>query len=239
MRTVGIQTAVRSCASSKRGLPPDAHAEPACVTTVANGTIGLVLALQALGLRAATLCMVPAWTFAATAHAIQWAGLVPWIVDVDRESWALDAATAESLLEDAPAPVSAVIPVAPFGHPLDVASWERFRERTGVAVVLDAAAAFDTISASSLPAVVSLHATKVLGTGEGGYVVCNDPAFIEEIQKRANFGFWGSREARTPGLNGKISGVLCRGRIGSARDVALDAGRFHACRSRLSKRSRW
>jgi dTDP-4-amino-4,6-dideoxygalactose transaminase len=180
-------------------------AEPGCVTTVANGTIGLVLALQALGLRTGTLCMVPAWTFAATAHAIQRAGLTPWIVDVDRESWALDAATAESLIANAPAPVSAIVPVAPFGHPLDIRSWETFRERTGVAVVLDAAAAFDTIEGSSLPTVVSLHATKVLGTGEGGYVFCRDPQIIKEVQQRANFGFWGSREARAPGLNGKVS----------------------------------
>jgi dTDP-4-amino-4,6-dideoxygalactose transaminase len=133
------------------------------------------------------------------------AGLVPWIVDVSAESWALEANAVEALLPTAPGEVSAVVPVAPFGGHLDPAPWERFRERTGIAVVIDAAAAFDTLVASSVPAVVSLHATKVLGIGEGGYVLSTDAAFTEEIQKRANFGFWGSREATVPGLNGKIS----------------------------------
>jgi dTDP-4-amino-4,6-dideoxygalactose transaminase len=101
--------------------------------------------------------------------------------------------------------VAAVIPVSPFGAPIDFASWQAFRDETGVAVVIDAAAAFDTICAASVPAVVSLHATKVLGIGEGGFVVATDANFIEELQKRANFGFWGSREATVRSLNGKIS----------------------------------
>src|SRR5450432_483971 len=177
----------------------------AAVATVANATIGLALALLAYEVPAGTLCMVPAWTFAATAHAIQLAGLVPWIVDVNATSWALEAPAARELLRDAPGPVSAVIPVSPFGAPIDFASWEAFRDETGVAVVIDAAAAFDTIRAASIPAVVSLHATKVLGIGEGGFVVATDASFIEEIQKRANFGFWNSRESKVRSLNGKIS----------------------------------
>ena len=177
----------------------------AAVATVANATIGLALALLAYEVPAGTLCMVPAWTFAATAHAIQLAGLVPWIVDVNATSWALEAPAARELLRDAPGPVSAVIPVSPFGAPIDFASWEAFRHETGVAVVIDAAAAFDTIRAASIPAVVSLHATKVLGIGEGGFVVATDASFIEEIQKRANFGFWNSRESKVRSLNGKLS----------------------------------
>lgn len=41
----------------------------------------------------------------------------------------------------------------------------------------------------SLPAVVSLHATKVLGVGEDGFVIGTDANLIQELQKRANFGF--------------------------------------------------
>ncbi|MBA2435580.1 MAG: DegT/DnrJ/EryC1/StrS family aminotransferase [Chthoniobacterales bacterium] len=175
------------------------------VATVANATIGLTLALLTHDLAPGSLCMVPAWTFAATGHAIEHAGLVPWIVDVDPESWALEPDAARELLREAPGPISAVMPVSPFGHPIDFAAWSSFRDETGVAVVIDAAAMFDTIQAGSVPAVVSLHATKVLGVGEGGFVVTDDAGFIQELQKRANFGFWGSREATAPSLNGKMS----------------------------------
>ncbi len=182
-----------------------AHAGGGAVATVANATVGLALALLACDVAPGSLCMVPAWTFAATGHAIQLAGLVPWIVDVDAASWALEPLAARELLRQAPGPVSAVIPVSPFGDPLDFAAWSLFRDETGLAVVIDAAATFDTIRASSVPAVVSLHATKVLGVGEGGFVASTDASFIQELQKRANFGFWDSREAIVRSFNGKMS----------------------------------
>jgi dTDP-4-amino-4,6-dideoxygalactose transaminase len=175
------------------------------VATVANATIGLAVALLAHDLPHGSLCMVPAWTFAATGHAIELAGLVPWIVDVSLTSWALEPDAARDLLRHAPGKVSAVVPVSPFGAPIDYQGWESFRDETGVAVVTDAAAAFDTVRSTSVPAVVSLHATKLLGIGEGGFILSSDAVFIEEIQKRTNFGFWNTREATVRSLNGKIS----------------------------------
>lgn len=175
------------------------------VASVANATIGLTLALLACDLPAGSLCMVPAWTFAASAHAIVLAGLVPWIVDVDETSWSLTAEMARTFLRDAPGHVSAVMPVSPFGQPIDFTAWESFREETGVSVVVDAAAMFDCVRASSVPAVVSLHATKALGVGEGAFIISTDVRFREEVLKRANFGFWGTREATARSLNGKMS----------------------------------
>src|SRR6202041_975237 len=49
--------------------------ERTAVTTVANGTVALTLALQAAGAKPGTLCLMPAWTFVATAHAAMAAGL--------------------------------------------------------------------------------------------------------------------------------------------------------------------
>lgn len=201
------------------------------VATVANATLGLALALLAHNLPPGSLCMVPAWTFAATAHAIQLAGLVPWIVDVNPRSWMLEPLAAGELLRDAPGPVSAVIPVSPFGAPIELEAWESFRDQSGIAVVIDAAAAFDTIRAASVPAVVSLHATKILGVGEGGFVVSTDGGFIEEVQKRANFGFWFSREATARSFNAKMSEYSAA--VGLA---ALDS--WHATRGDFARVAR-
>ncbi|MEO7167156.1 MAG: DegT/DnrJ/EryC1/StrS family aminotransferase [Chthoniobacterales bacterium] len=180
-------------------------ADASHVATVANATLGLTLALLALDLPGGALCMVPSWTFAATGHAILRAGLVPWMVDVNPATWVLEAEAARDLLQDAPGPVAAVIPVSAFGAPLDLEPWRNFRAETGIAVIADAAAAFDTVRATEIPAVVSLHATKSCGIGEGGFVVSTDRAFVEEIQKRANFGFWNSRESTAHSFNGKLS----------------------------------
>jgi dTDP-4-amino-4,6-dideoxygalactose transaminase len=81
-------------------------------------------------------------------------------------------------IDDAPAPVSAVTPVAPFGQPLDIAAWEGFRARTELPVVIDAAAGFDSLVPGETPAVVTRHATKVIGIGEGGFVTSTDPSII-------------------------------------------------------------
>jgi dTDP-4-amino-4,6-dideoxygalactose transaminase len=175
------------------------------VATVANATLGLAIALAVQHPTPGTLCAMPAWTFVASAHAAVMAGLVPYFVDVDPETWALDPNKLRNELELAPAPVSAVMPVMPFGSPLDISGWEAFRSKTGLAVVIDAAAAFDTLIPGAVPSVVSLHATKVLGTGEGGFVVSTDPHIRRAVRMRSNFGFAGSRKAQAAAFNAKLS----------------------------------
>ena len=60
------------------------------VTTVANATLGLALALTAQQVTAGTLCVIPAWTFVASPQAASLAGLTPYFVDVDPRTWALE-----------------------------------------------------------------------------------------------------------------------------------------------------
>jgi dTDP-4-amino-4,6-dideoxygalactose transaminase len=173
--------------------------------TVANATLGLTLALCAQHPRPGSLCAIPAWTFAATAQAATSAGLVPYFIDVDPETWALDPNAIIDEISRAPGFVSSIVPVAPFGSPVDVASWDDVRTRTGLAVVIDAAAAFDSLIPGLVPSVVSLHATKVLGIGEGGCIVSVDTDLIKDVQARANFGFVRSRDVEVQGTNAKLS----------------------------------
>ena len=175
------------------------------VVTIANATLGLALALAATGARPGTLCAIPAWTFIASAHAATMAGLIPYFVDVDPATWALDADAVGEMIDRAHGPVGAIMPVAPFGRPLDVPAWDRFRVQTAIPVIIDAAAGFDSLVPGEAPAVVSLHATKVIGTGEGGFVISKDAELIRAIRFRSNFGFAGSREAIAPATNGKLS----------------------------------
>ena len=177
----------------------------AAVATVANGTVGLTLALNALGARSGTLCVMPAWTFVASAHAATMAGMIPYFVDVDAATWAIDPEAIAGVMSDAPGVVGAVMPVVPFGRPIAIAAWDRFRARTGVPVVIDAATAFDALLPGTVPAVISLHATKVFGVGEGGLVISRDTALVQDVRNRSNFGFAGTREAATPAANGKLS----------------------------------
>jgi dTDP-4-amino-4,6-dideoxygalactose transaminase len=175
------------------------------VVTVTNATQALTLALEAMELTPGGHVVLPAWTFVATAHAVLQAGLTPWFVDVDPATWMLDPAAFESFVRRAPGEVVAVIPVCAFGAMPDIDRWLAFREATGVPVLLDAAAAFDTLTDARLPAVISLHATKVLGLGEGGLLVSDDAAFAHKVRLKTTFGFWGSRDSQVAATNAKLS----------------------------------
>lgn len=181
------------------GVPADG------VTLTASATAGLAVTIAAVARAGARYCAVPGWTFAGTAHAVRNAGFLPWFVDIDARSWALTPDRLRDALSRAPGSVAAAVPVVPFGAPVDLGAWEDFQAETGVPVVVDAAAAFDTLRPARVPAVISLHATKVLGVGEGGAVLCRDPGPVRRARQAANFGFCGARIADIAGTNAKLS----------------------------------
>ncbi len=175
------------------------------VACVANGTLALMLALSAQEPAPGSLCMMPSWSFVATAHAAVAAGLIPWFVDVEAETWALTPTMARRYLKEAPGEVGAIVPVAPFGAPVDAAAWDAFALETGIPVAVDAAAGFDSARPGETPVMVSLHATKILGVGEGGLVASRDAALMAEVRRRASFGFDANRSAQVVGINAKMS----------------------------------
>ena len=148
---------------------------------------------------------MPSWTFAATPHAARAAGLTPWFHDVDRRTWALNPYEVMESLKRISRPVGAVVAVSPFGAPIPMDAWQEFEDRTGIPVVVDAAAGFDSARPSRIPQVVSLHATKILGAGEGGFIATTNTQLLERVRACCNFGFHGSRKAMLPALNAKMS----------------------------------
>jgi dTDP-4-amino-4,6-dideoxygalactose transaminase len=177
--------------------------QPEHVACVANATMGLTLCLLAIGPRQSDRCIVPSWTFEATAVAARAAGLVPWFHDVSEATWALSA---EDLLASLGGDTAAaVVAVCPFGVRADPAKWDSFSTKTGIPVVIDAAAGFDSLAPGRTPSVLSLHATKLLSTGEGGAVISTDADFVQRIRRLANFGFEPSRRIVISGINAKMS----------------------------------
>jgi dTDP-4-amino-4,6-dideoxygalactose transaminase len=183
----------------------DRFETPVAIATVANGTQALTLALMASRVRRGALCAVPSWTFVATLHAVVAAGMIPWMVDVDPETWMIDPAALKAQLADAPGPVGAVIPVGAYGTIPDLQAWAAFRDETGLPVIADCAAGFDACRRAEVPVMVSLHATKALGVGEGGFIASTDEALIQRIHETTTYGFRGTRESQFPATNAKLS----------------------------------
>jgi len=160
-------------------------------TLTSNGTTAIELALR---LRCAPggHCLMPAFTFIASAHAVCNAGLTPYLADTDPDSLALTPEIAVAALNTAPGPVSAVLVVSAFGAPPDFAGWAAFEQKHGIPVVFDAAAALTSLSGiGQQPVCVSLHATKTLGIGEGGAIFCADAELMERATAMTGFGFVG------------------------------------------------
>lgn len=199
------------------------------VVTGVNATQVLTLTLQALDLPAGSLVAVPAYTFVATAHAVIAAGLTPWFLDVDAGDWMLRPETVRAALSTAPGPVSAVVPVAAYGALPDLEGWKAFRDDTGIAVVIDAAAAFDQSRDAGLSTIVSLHATKVLGVGEGGFLATEDPALAARVRQLTTFGFRGARVSEVAATNAKLSEYA--GAVGLAALDGWDADRLQFLRT--------
>src|SRR5512132_1949763 len=118
---------------------------PGGVVSASSGTSALTAAILASAGRAASgrrFAIVPALTFAATAAAAESCGYTLRIADVDPETWHLDPerVAARADLDE----VAVVIPVAPFGRPVPQEPWLECRERTGISIVIDGAATFET-----------------------------------------------------------------------------------------------
>ncbi|MGH7470073.1 MAG: DegT/DnrJ/EryC1/StrS family aminotransferase [Longimicrobiales bacterium] len=182
--------------------------------TTSSGTMGLLFALQAMGITRGTRVIVPSFTFMATAQAIVYAGARPLFADVG-EDLTMDSLDLATLL-DQNADASMVVPVHMYGLPCDTEAITRVvnayaRPERPIGVVYDAAHAFGSaragrvVGSSGHAEVFSLSVTKALVAVEGGAVTSRDAGLIERIRHMRNYGIEASYDAWYPGLNGKMS----------------------------------
>lgn len=183
-----------------------------CVVSASSGTAALIGAILSSAGRARPdrpLALIPAFTFVATAIAVEQCGYVPYLVDVSADTWLLDV---DQLIDHSSLnQTGLVVAVAPFGRPVAQEACAALRRRTGIAVVIDAGASFEAVSADpnryigDVPAAMSFHATKSFATGEGGCVVTTDAQLSGLVTRALNFGFFTDRMCRSASTNGKMS----------------------------------
>ena len=174
---------------------------------VCNGTVGLELAARAAGLRGEVI--VPAFTFVATAHALEWIGLRAVPCDVDPRTHALDPRAVAAAITPR---TGGIVAVHLWGRPADTAALQAVADRHGLPLLYDAAHAFAVqcddgrpVGPQGAATVFSFHATKFLSTAEGGAVVTDDPDLAHRLRLGRNFGFAGVDRVVSAGTNGKMS----------------------------------
>ena len=174
----------------------------------ANGTLGLVTALQALDISGEVI--TTPYSFVATAHSLLWNGIKPVFVDIDPHTLNLDPARIEAAITPQ---TTAIMPVHCYGHPCDTAAIQRVADKYKLKVIYDAAHAFgirvggESLLACGDLSVLSFHATKTFNTFEGGAIICRDAETKLRIDQLKNFGFVDETTVVAPGINGKMSEI--------------------------------
>jgi dTDP-4-amino-4,6-dideoxygalactose transaminase len=158
---------------------------------VGSGLDALELTLRALGVGAGDEVIVPGHTFVATWLAVSATGARPVPVEPEADSYLIDPARIEAALTPR---TSAIMPVHPYGHPVDLDAVEAVAAARGIPVVEDAAQAHGARYrgrriGSGYAAAFSFYPGKNLGAlGDGGAVVTRDARLAERIRSLRNYG---------------------------------------------------
>ena len=175
-----------------------------------NGTVALVTALQMLAGEGEVI--TTPFSFVATAHAVLWNRQTPVFVDIEADSLNLDPDKVEAAITPR---TTAILPVHCYGNPARVAAFADIAKRHGLKLIYDAAHAFgvqdqtgSVLNHGDL-STLSLHATKVFNTFEGGAIVSHSAEMKDQIDKLKNFGHDGETSVVAVGINGKMSEINC------------------------------
>jgi dTDP-4-amino-4,6-dideoxygalactose transaminase len=161
------------------------------VVAVANGTVALVAALEALGIGPGDEVVTTPFTFVATVNAALQLGASVRFADVCESDFCLDPGALAGRLTERTA---AVIRVHLYGQMADMDGIQQVASRAGAPVVEDAAqahgAGYCGRPAGSIGAVgiFSLYATKNVTAGEGGLVCTNDAELADKLLLLRNQG---------------------------------------------------
>ena len=180
---------------------------------VSSGTAALHLAMLALGIGPGDEVIVPAYTFPATANAVELCGSRAVLVDVEAETFNLDIARVPAAVTSR---TKAVIGVHLFGRPLD---WDVLGAAVppGIHLVEDAAGALGAqyrgqpCGSLGVMGCLSFHPRKIVTTGEGGAVTTDDLSLADAARRLRHHGIVprGEFDIPAPGLNYRLPDLLC------------------------------
>jgi dTDP-4-amino-4,6-dideoxygalactose transaminase len=199
-----------------------------CVA-VSSGTSGLLLILRVSDLSGEVI--TPSFTFAATAHAIQWNGLRPVFADIDSETLLLSPGAARAAMRPQ---TSAILATHTYGTPCDAEGLSEVARSAGARLFFDAAHAFGSLHRGKRVGgfgdaeVFSLSPTKVLVASEGGIISTNDETLAEQCRIGRDYGNPGDYDCQFVGLNARMSEVHAAIALGSLTDLNERIGRRNA-----------
>lgn len=166
-----------------------------------SGTTGLHAALTAVGVKHGDLVIIPTFTFIASANAIAHCGAEPWLMDIDKSTWCLDATLVKSEIEknckkcenflihkESGKRVAALMPVYTLGNMPDMEAIRSIADEYGIPLVVDAACAIgatyrgENFGFLADLSVLSFNGNKTITCGGGGAVIGNNKEILSHVR---------------------------------------------------------
>ena len=172
-----------------------------------NGTQALMAIFAGIGLEPGDEVITVSHTFAATANAILYTGATPVFIDIEPDTYLIDAKKIEAAITPR---TRAICPVHLFGLVADMDMISAIADRHGLIVVEDACqahgATFRGRPAGSFGhGAFSLYATKNMTTAEGGFVTTNDDRLSDWLRLYRNQGMRARYQFEMLGYNFRMT----------------------------------
>lgn len=158
---------------------------------VANGTVSLQLAWEALGIGYGDEVIVPALTWQATAASVIDVNAIPVLVDVEEDSWCIDPAKIESAITSK---TKAIAAVHLYGTICNMEAIQAIAKKYNLFIVEDSAHQHGSVYKGKKVGAIgdigsfSLQNSKVLTCGEGGILTTDSDEIAEKLEALRNCG---------------------------------------------------
>ena len=154
--------------------------------TCSNGTDALLLAMMALDVQPNEEIITTPFTIIATAETIALMKAKPVFVDIEEDTYNIDASKIEAVITDK---TKAIMPVSLYGQPADMDAIQAIADKYNLRVIIDGAQSFGSTykgkTDSNLGDIstTSFFPAKPLGCyGDGGAVFTNNDEYAEKMR---------------------------------------------------------
>ena len=178
---------------------------------VGSGTEGLHLALTACEIGAGDEVITVSHTAVATVAAIEQAGAIPVMVDIEPDFYTIDPSKIATVITPK---TKAIIPVHLYGQPADLEPILEIAGENGLKVIEDCAQAHGAVNKGKRIgsfgdlACFSFYPTKNLGAlGDGGIVVTDQPKLAQRLRLLREYGWAERYVSHFPGTNSRLDEV--------------------------------
>ncbi len=176
-----------------------------------SGTDALLLALMALDIKAGDEVITTPFTFIATAEVIAFLGAKAVFVDIEEQTYNIDASKIEAAITEN---TKAIMPVSLYGQCADMDAINAIAQKHAFHVIEDACQSFGAeykgAKSCSLSTIgcTSFFPSKPLGAyGDGGAVFTDNEAIAEKIRMLLNHGQNARYRHKYIGINGRLDAI--------------------------------